>query len=206
MIVTAVSRLKAKVCLDVKIEAPTQVRIPRSWVGAITAVLMVAVLYVFQAAMPANVLRLPSQLPLRQLTQDFFPQGWAFFTKPVSSEILYPFQVTDGSFEPRIVNPNGSPQYLFGWNRLPRNQGVEMASLLTGISQSAWTQCREHSLDQCMQTSLTHVHKVTNRMPVRSLCGSIVISAEQTTAWAYRNLSLSPTVPKETLALDVVCR
>lgn len=185
-----------------------RVSVPRSWIVLVSVAAVVAGVYVVQENVAPNVINLPAQAALQASIQTVLPEGWAFFTKPVSSEIIYPFRAEDGgSFHSELVQPNGSPQYVFGWNRVARNQGVEITALLQGIGKTAWSDCTELDRAACLSAASSKGSKrVHNEMPVKTLCGQIVLSAEQTTVWAYRDLTSAASIPIESLALDVSCQ
>ncbi|MCU1480740.1 MAG: hypothetical protein JWQ19_1526 [Subtercola sp.] len=162
--------------------------------------------YVFECRVSANVVALPGAVQFRSTVQDLFPQGWAFFTKPVDAEIMHEF-VQSGLETVEVGGaPNASWNYAFGWNRESRFEGIETAALLSGIGADSWTRCDPRdSRRECLSQAESDPIKVENRSPHRSLCGTVLISAEQTTDWAFRNLKNDTSVPIEALALKVTC-
>lgn len=185
-----------------------RVSVPWSWIVLVSVAALVVGVYVVQENVAPNVISLPAQAALQANIQTVLPEGWAFFTKPVSSEIIYPYRADGGEgFRSELVQPNGSPQYVFGWNRVARNQGVEITALLQGIGKNAWSDCTQLDRAACLSAaSKRGTKRVHNEMPVKTLCGQIVLSAERTTVWAYRDLTSAVSIPIESLALDVSCQ
>jgi antimicrobial peptide system SdpA family protein len=193
--------------LTVNIDQPQPASVPRAWILIATVVAVAVGIYVVQENVAPNVVDLPAQAGLQANVQTVLPEGWAFFTKPVSSENIYPYrQESSGRFSAEIAQPDGSPQYVFGWNRIARNQGVEITALLQGIAKKSWTDCTNLSRENCLSAAGRKKPIVVhNRLPERTVCGQVILSAERTTVWAYRNLTSEASTPIESLALEVTC-
>jgi antimicrobial peptide system SdpA family protein len=140
-----------------------------------------------------------------ELVHAFFPQGWAFFTKDAQSSVLWPFDVSSKGLKPLIAGPNASPANGFGWNRIGRYQGVEMAGLLKGLGKAVWHQCSSGAGERCVAGALARPVSVTNQAGIRTLCGSVVLEARGTTPWAYRRLTKQTSFLREVVALEVAC-
>jgi len=161
--------------------------------------------YIAQASLPPNVISLPGQAPLAPVVQQLMPQGWGFFTKPADSEILEPFASGSSDLLPLSTLPNASPMHGFGWSRRGREQGVEMAQLLQGKDENDWFKCTPREPGDCVDRAAAHLHESSNRWPIPSLCGRVVIIATRVVPWAFRHLESDPRRPTQAIGLNVEC-
>lgn len=147
---------------------------------------------------------LPYQAEVSPVMQKVLPQGWAFFTKPADSAAVVPHRLADGSAESVSVGEYAEPSNGFGFDRSKRRQGVESAMLLQGIGRSAWQQCDGADVGTCAADAPEPVRRA-NTLPNPTLCGPIVMAAEQITPWKWRDLRDEPRFVTEVVRLEVTC-
>lgn len=162
-------------------------------------------LYVFQASVGPNIVRLPGQSALKPIANTLMPEGWAFFTKPADSSVITIYRASETSFREATSPPNAEPVWLFGLNRESRYQAFEAATLLVGIDQKNWLPCSEtESSVECLGRVSASV-EVRHRGNPRTLCGNYGLVAEGVVPWSYRDLSNDIRIPREAVMLEVSC-
>lgn len=185
---------------------PEQQRVPIRWLLVPMVIASYMVIQIFLATIPGNILESPIQSKIGSSFREVLPQGWAFFTKSVGDDNLVPYAIsTSVESRKKIVAPNASPEYIFGWDRTPRAQGAEIAVLLQGIGKEKWNSCENEMADGCLAVALKKPLKVKNLLYKPTLCGPILLIAETTTPWEWRNLVPEKSIPSEALMLDVTC-
>lgn len=168
------------------------------------AVVAVVAVYTSQASVGSNVLQLPQQTRVAAVLTSVLPQGWAFFTKAAESSALSVYR-TEGGIDDFTAAANADPSWIFGLDRTSRYQGLEITSLLQGIGQEAWTDCKSGAAVADCIRALPAAKSVENTMAMQTVCGRIAIVAEGVTEWAYRDLIDGALLPREAIELDVSC-
>ncbi|WP_353945227.1 SdpA family antimicrobial peptide system protein [Streptomyces sp. HUAS MG91] len=185
---------------------PPQARTPRRWIGIVTAVWAVAALYVAQAFLPPNVIKLPGQKPFRQVALVVAPQGWAFFTKSPREPVHVPYrQRADGSWADARISPHAKPSNAFGLDRASRSQGIEGALLVhkDGIH---WNDCSDPSSpEECLKGARLSA-PITNPSPSPSLCGRAALVEVKPVPFAWRDLMEGTHSVERAAVWDVTCR
>jgi antimicrobial peptide system SdpA family protein len=161
--------------------------------------------YVLQGRLQnGGAVPIPYQAEVTPVVRKVFPQGWAFFTKPATSEALVPYRTTPSGMESVSVGEYAEPSNVFGFDRRKRRQGVEAALLLNGIGRTSWEACAGRSIEACAAAAPAEVAR-TNRVASPTLCGHVVMAAERVTPWKWRNLRAEPRYVSEALRLNVTC-
>ncbi|MGW2473199.1 SdpA family antimicrobial peptide system protein [Streptomyces sp. NPDC001665] len=173
--------------------------VPRAWITGAVVLCLVVVLYVAQAQVPQNVLRLPGQESAKPVAVTLAPQGWAFFTKSARSPEFEPFRWTGSAWATASLGRHSE----HGFDRVSRSQGIETALLLHEAGKMAPISCAATSLRGCLTKARAAV-EVTNRTPNPTLCGRIAVIEQRPTPFAWRGL-LPPRTPKDAFLLDVAC-
>jgi antimicrobial peptide system SdpA family protein len=163
-------------------------------------------IYVVHASQVTNPVKLPYgkliEPPLRML----LPQGWGFFTKSPRDEDFYIYRRTpllDESWQPVFKGPSSEPHNAFGFNRMPRTQGIEYGVLLGLIPSDVWKTCKSRLLD-CLNIGNTPRFKVINPNPIPVLCGSLALVNQKPVPWAWARSAT--TMPSSYVLLEVSCR
>lgn len=169
-----------------------------------TLVFLASIFY----SLPSNVVSDRGKVnPLRALSVDLAPQGWAFFTKPPSEPDLFFYDST--SLKSLMITPQGRSDNLFGLSRTQRAQGPEGANMLLRLTDEDWHQCETgDNLETCIKTMESNkkkVHKVDNRAPIKTLCGEVIVVQAAPTAWSYRDLTPETHTPLHVVKLSVKC-
>ncbi|WP_237233343.1 SdpA family antimicrobial peptide system protein [Rothia nasisuis] len=159
-------------------------------------------------SLPSNVVSdRGAKNPIRILSIDMAPQGWAFFTKPPSEgELLY---YSSDSLESLLVTPQGRIENLFGISRTQRAQGPEVAQLLKDIADEDWYSCNSgESIYECfdaMKANNYEAYNLENNSPIKTLCGDVLVSNALPTPWSYRDLVNDTYIPKNIVSLNIQC-
>ncbi|TGA95545.1 SdpA family antimicrobial peptide system protein [Streptomyces sp. MZ04] len=164
----------------------------------------VAILYAVQEQLPKNVISLPAQKEVKHTVANMAPQGWAFFTKSPRDPEVIPFKRESGNWESKSLTPHAEPRNAFGLNRASRAQGVEIAMLLSAAKQDDWHSCDE-SRATCLEKFGAAARSIDNKQPNPTLCGTIGLSAERPTPWAWRDLVPETHTPERVLVVEVTC-
>lgn len=153
------------------------------------------------AFMPDNPLR-PPKVVKDNLTA-FAPQGWVFFTRNPREASDRVYRRTNPCCE-SIVATNGDAEHMFGIQRDPRAQGVELGTLVAQVPEKAWQPCRG-DLAACIAKTTPAAVKVVNRSAVRSMCGEVIVERRPPIPWAWsRSNRVNP--PYSLLVMNVSCR
>jgi antimicrobial peptide system SdpA family protein len=171
--------------------------------GLLVAVLFASYLLAGRLGGTAAV-QMPAQGDVGALLSRIAPQGWAFFTKPARSATPTAHAHDGGRWVQVAGVSNAQLRFLGGLSREGRRQGVEMASVLTGIPRRAWLECDGRDLPQCV--SGQRRQSVLNPLPHPTLCGNVVLAATKPTPWEWRYISSEGTYVSEAIALEVRCR
>lgn len=145
------------------------------------------------ATLPSNVLWERTQLPaVRAELNSIAGENFAFFTRSPESEQIAAYRLRpDGILGPSLLTtPQARSDNLFGLSRTQRAQGPELANLIRAVPADEWADCT-------MVDSATCVNRVArqpttllrNHSPVPTVCGSVALTLESTTKWAYRHLT-----------------
>ena len=162
-------------------------------------------LYVFQASVGPNILRLPAQSWVKPIVNTVMPEGWAFFTKPADSSVVTVFASGAGGFTEITAPSNAEPLWVFGLNRQSRYQAFESASLMLGVGKEQWTECSETETNLECLARVETVTAVDNTGELQTLCGRIGLVAEGVVPWSYRGFATDVRVPREALLVEADC-
>lgn len=163
-------------------------------VGAVYACLLAAAgMSSLAATLPSNIIWERTQLrALRVELNTIAGQSFAFFTRSPQTEQIMAYRLRpDGAAaDSLLVTPQGKASNLFGLSRTQRAQGPELANLVRAVPEKAWADCtgldRTTCIDQVARRPKALLH---NTIPVPTVCGQVLLTAESTTKWAYRRLS-----------------
>lgn len=188
---------------------PVRARASRRACLVITLVLLVVGLYDVKAHVPANILALPGRAASVEVMNSLLPQGWAFFTRSPREAGLRVYPVRDGALGGHAQPANAEPGNLFGLDRDSRSQGTEIGLLNAAVPDEAWVAC-EGPRDVCLPAALEaalagDLPSIVNTSLVQTICGPVVLSGEEPTAWAYRDLVDDRWRSVEYAAVEVTC-
>jgi antimicrobial peptide system SdpA family protein len=162
------------------------------------------------ATLPSNILWERTQLPaVRAELNMIAGENFAFFTRSPESEQIDAYRLGPGISvgSSLLVTPQADAGNWFGLSRTQRAQGPELASLLRAVRPDAWTDCTALDRRGCLAdvARQPRVH-LDNSSPVPTVCGTVVLSVERTTKWAYRHLTDTRHAIEHAAAADVTCR
>lgn len=173
-----------------------------SYVLAVTILLGLPALYSLHAALPPNTVTLPIEQAVN--ARVWAPQAWKFFTRnPREPRLLLYAQGTDFTWRLASLAPLAQRQYMFGWGRRSRAQGVEAGLLEHEVSPKDWSDCKVQPA-----VCLNHLEikaKVTNISPRPSLCGQIGLIRQEPVPWAWAAARATVSMPSKAVRLEVAC-
>lgn len=161
-----------------------------AWAAAIAPVLL--------GSVPDSPLR-PS-LRLRQDVVAIAPQGWAFFTRD-PREPVDRIYARSGPEWVQVTYSNSSRRNWLGLKRDARALNVELASLLTEVDSSQWSDCKGR-IETCREIPAV---PVVNRSRLRALCGEILVERRPPTPWAWSRAKRPVLLDSKIAQLDVRC-
>lgn len=164
-----------------------------AWAAAIAPVLL--------GSIPDSPLR-PS-LRLRQDVIAIAPQGWAFFTRD-PREPADRIYARSGREWAQVTYSNSSRSNWLGLKRDARVLNVELASLLSEVDSSQWSDCPGR-LETCLRQRDVPAVAVVNRSTVRALCGEILVERRPPTPWAWSRAKRPVLLDSKIARLDVRC-
>ncbi|WP_115330051.1 SdpA family antimicrobial peptide system protein [Tsukamurella paurometabola] len=176
----------------------------------VAAPFVVICFYVAAAWLPATPFHLPGQAEyVRSGLAALSPQGWAFFTKSPMEDSFALYKVeTKGIAAPVGDFPYSKPGNVFGLDREPRKQSMEMAVALKRISSDSWRRCKSKDAATCAgQASLDDkpVNMAKSETPSPTYCGRIEVVRMKTTPWAWRDLNVPARAATEATSVEVQC-
>jgi antimicrobial peptide system SdpA family protein len=169
-------------------------------VGLAACWLLVGV-YVVDAAVPPNVVRLP--LEKRIWARVWMPQGWAFFTRNPREERLLLFMKVGGT---EWVSLRRGPYFgmssQLGFSRVARARGIEAGLLQSTLKAHVWQECRD-DVHTCLDRFGPPV-VLDNPSPVPLLCGEIALALRKPVPWAWTR-DFRGNMPSKVVKLRVRC-
>ncbi|MFD6420487.1 SdpA family antimicrobial peptide system protein [Streptomyces sp. NPDC060198] len=185
--------------------ATVRIRVPRAWTRYLVAGWVVLALYVAQAALPPNAVRLPMQEEAKPVLTAVAPQGWAFFTKSARDTEYAPFAFDRNGWHHAALAPHAKASNAFGFDRASRSQGIEVA-LLTRSPGTRWVECgNARRAEACLAAVPTGVH-TTNASPEPTLCGRVAVVQLEPVPWAWRDLQSGTHTALRAAVWEVECR
>lgn len=161
------------------------------------------------SALPANPLDrvLPSAIVSAQ-SEVWAPQGWAFFTRDPREEmwLLYTSATGEGDWISAKAGPNARARFVFGLNREPRAQGVEVGLLLSEVSEEQYTDCEEQHDQECLEKAIGGSRTVGNDSPVATLCGHVGVVMREPVPWAWAGSQHPEETAARAVVLEVECQ
>lgn len=184
----------------IAVTAPPTSRTPRTWIAAVAAVWTVLALYVAQAHLPDNVVKLPGQASVTDASRTVLPQGWAFFTKsPRDPDMGAWTETADGWQDARLGR-----HAEFGFDRASRAQGVELGVLFYEARDIEPLECEGRTAPACLAAAPVSA-EVVNPGPSPTLCGRVGIVHESPVPFAWRDLYDTTHIVENALVLEVTC-
>lgn len=165
----------------------------------------VVLAYALQPALPYSPIRLPYQEEVR--AQLFLPEGWAFFTKSPREERAHLFERGPGGWRSASLAPIAMPRNVFGLDRAPRAQSVELGLLLTrpDVKAAKWSgPCRQDPMERCLD-GVAPAARFKNPSPRPTLCGQVGIVRQAPVPWAWNLSGRKVVMPSHVLRLEVSC-
>ncbi|MDK3836574.1 SdpA family antimicrobial peptide system protein [Staphylococcus pseudintermedius] len=111
---------------------------------------------------------------------DFFPQGWAFYSKN-PRELTYNVVYTQ-SGENATQFPNASPSNYLGLIRKGRAQGIEAGRLVANLRDSDWKETEE---DPVKFGRSLRVIEVKNDLQKPTIKGDILVYYQEPVPWSW---------------------
>lgn len=131
------------------------------------------------------------------------PQGWAFFTRDPRepTPVLYAHG-SSGWTEVSLKHTSRTNAY--GFRRIARIHGQELAALLSQVPAEAWTEVAAGS-DPVRVHVLEH-HFVQNPARRPDLCSSLLVVVREPVPWAWARARRHVFMPGRMVRLEVSCR
>jgi antimicrobial peptide system SdpA family protein len=161
---------------------------------------VVIMVYSVYPALPYNPVYLPGAAQTNSLV--LAPQGWAFFTRNPREERLLVYGRGPDGWRPLLLGPQARLRNKLGLARKPRAQGVELAQLVEQ-AQNAWEPC-DADFHVCL-TRMSSETQVRNSGPNRTICGPVVVVAQEPIPWAWLREPEPVTMSSRILVLKVLC-
>jgi antimicrobial peptide system SdpA family protein len=169
---------------------------------ALGAGMFLLVCYALHGAMNFNPLHLPLEQHVR--TQQWLPQGWAFFTRDPQEDRLLVYQRhASGAWTPALLTPHGRPENVLGMDRVSRAQGVEVGQLYERLRRKDFEPCVGR-LPACLDAHATD-SRLPNLMPHKTLCGRIAIVKQKLLPWAWSAWEERSQMPASAAIVEVQC-
>ena len=160
----------------------------------VSLILLYSVLYLY-ALMPVTAKNPISQLPFGKMikTQQWFPQGWGFYSKDPRD---ITFQVVSIKTGKQAVSwPNNRASNWFGLKRYGRAQGIETGLLQENLLSKDWHTTTEEPLTALEK--LTPI-KLKNLTPSPTITGDIGFIKQEALPWGWAKYQ-NTTMPSKVL-------
>jgi len=155
-------------------------------------------LSIVAASLPYNPLTL--DLPAERGIRMLMPEGWGFFTRDPREPDITTYVKSKGSWYRSPNMPIANAANLFGINRFPRAQSVELGMLLHDVPAEWWRPCRSN-IDACLQS--IPAKPVTNTSPFPVFRDTIGLVRQEPIPWAWAAHRNSITMPAFIVILQV---
>ncbi len=170
---------------------------------SLTIIWIVIIAYVAHTSLPANPIELPFEN--ERVVRILAPEGWAFFTRSPREPRRLLFTKSDGEWVSALQSPISQPKNLFGLDRSPRTQGVELGLLLQSINNGAWHKCNGGVSPRACLAKIEITGAVRNETPLSTLCGTVGIALQKPVPWAWRQSIDQIVMPSNVVKLNVSC-
>lgn len=174
--------------------------------SAIVALVTVATIVLLGAA------RLYESAPVQALPENLIrvvgtiaPEGWGFFTKSPRDESMRVWVLGEnGQWRTRDVSYTSGVKSLFGIDREPRTEGLQLAFIANALalSKEKWLKCTVGRVRQCIARSTPT--RVVNPSPIPVLCGELAIESYSIKPFEWRSLP-NNSAPAQVARFDVDC-
>lgn len=172
---------------------------------AVGGVCAVVVAFAVLAAIPPAAVDMPQEA--RVTVRAIMPEGWSFFTRNPREDRLASWRpAASGGWEDASLGNNAGPRVLFGASRRGRAQSVEIG-LLQGAAMkrgAKWSACGWDGVDACLSRAAAAT-AVRNPVPEPTLCGTLAISLQEPTPWAWAGDGGRARMPYKVMRLEVTC-
>jgi antimicrobial peptide system SdpA family protein len=167
--------------------------------------LAATVLFVYGAhgPIPFNPAQLPGEKAIGMST--WFPQGWRFFTRdPQEPGTELYVRSADGSWIPNEIGPESKASFLFGLDRRPRAQSIELGKLVTSVESDLYQPC-DSAPERCLERMTPLAQSLQNRSPHPTLCGDLAIVRRKPVPWAWARSAETLNMPSTVIRIRVTC-
>lgn len=161
-------------------------------------------LFLLLVFVPNNAVVDRRSTPHLSVVGEFFPQGWAFFTRqPRAANISVFRQTHDGSWERLSSTSNANPSSAFGANRSTRTEQYEIESISSRARDVDWTPCSEEEALKCLSADLRPSKDIQLHGLEPRFCGTAALVRQEPVPWAWAG-SVEE-MPAEIKVLNVDC-
>jgi antimicrobial peptide system SdpA family protein len=159
-----------------------------------------AIVEIISAALPYNPMS--PDVGLKSEIMGVTPEGWGFFTRDPREERLHLLMFLNGFWQRNPNSPISNSSNLFGINRFPRAQSVELAMLVNDPTVGdSWKNSRI-DLDHIVIADSNFAVTV-NPSPFPTILGKICIVRQSPIPWAWAGNVRSVAMPSQYLLLNV---
>ncbi|MEP9391950.1 SdpA family antimicrobial peptide system protein [Gordonia sp. VNQ95] len=157
--------------------------------GAATAVLLLFGVTIFYT-LPSNVLsQRDDDSAVREAVRVLAAQQFGYFTKDQRGDQAVVYRLDgNGTIHNLMKTPQNLPSNLFGWSRIQRAQGPEVADLLNFNPDLQWRECNS-AAEACIKTNADMPSTAaTTKTHRHTICGEVYVVVERTVDWSFRKL------------------
>lgn len=153
------------------------------------------------SSVPPTVLDFPTSF--RQTVHTVVPEGWGFFTKDPQDPEILPYKLVDERW--RLVQRQGAwhPDTVFGWDRVAREQGLELGLLSQQVPRAAWLNCTNRP-ETCLSEIPVEL-RVTDAVADPTMCGTAAIVWQTPLPWSDAHASRDVIEPSSIAKFSVSC-
>lgn len=173
--------------------------------SVITTFWVVITIYALKFTLPYNAVALPFNTRVNSTVfRAILPEGFAFFTRNPREQQVTILKLTGNEFQIE-KNVNGSIENLLGLKKTARSRDIEMATLISQISESEWLSCKSQ-LNECATHPETPILFLENKYANPLLCGEYLIVLRNPVPWAWAKSMNSNAMPTLFVRIKVGCR
>jgi antimicrobial peptide system SdpA family protein len=171
--------------------------------SAVTLIALLLFAYGAHGPIPFNPIQVPGEKSIG--ITSWFPQGWRFFTRdPQEATTDVYIRSDDGAWKPLPIGPASSPSFLFGLDRTPRAQSIELGMLITSVDSDDYEAC-DSDPQTCLERVKPRVQLLQNQSPRPTMCGELGIVRQKPVPWAWARSAASLEMPSKIIRIRVKC-
>lgn len=158
----------------------------------------IAAYWIFTSSIVTNPQQ-PSN-EIRTLSNKFFPEGWAFFTRDPKEPVLDAYELTTNNHLRKCIFPNGD--YMFGASRKSRILGFQLSNILLSGETITWKNGYGRFQDSLGNVAFQDIH--SNEKFASFTKGKYILVLTERLPWLWAKNPLNTKIKFRLAAIKII--